>query len=65
MRDTPAAEAGLEPRDVAIRFNGELITTSDEFIHLIRTSPLGDELDITIIRGGEEMTLSVVLAVKQ
>ena len=65
LRDTPAEEAGLEARDVAIRFNGELLTTSDEFIHLIRTSPLGDELDITIIRGGEEMTLSVVLAVRE
>ena len=65
LRNTPAEEAGLEPRDVAIKFDGEVLTTSDEFIHLIRTSPTGDKLDITIVRDGEEMTLSVVLAVRE
>ena len=65
LRNTPADEAGLEPRDVAIRFDGEILTTSDEFIHLIRTSPTGDELQLTVIRDGEEMTLSVVLAVRE
>lgn len=65
LNGTPAANAGLEPRDVAINFNGEILTSSNEFIHLIRTSPIGEELQITIVRRGEQHTFSVVLAVRQ
>ena len=65
LNGTPAAEAGIEPRDVAINFNGEVLTSSNEFIHLIRTSPIGEDIQITVVREGEELTLSVVLAVRQ
>ena len=65
LNGTPAADAGIEPRDVAINFNGEVLTSSTEFIHLIRTSPIGEELQITIVREGEELTFSVVLAVRE
>ena len=65
LQGTPADEAGLMPRDVAINFNGETLTTSNEFIHLIRTSVPGDNLPMTIVRDGEEMTLTVVLGVRQ
>ena len=65
LNSTPADQAGIEPRDVAINFNGEILTSSTEFIHLIRTSPIGEELQITIVREGEELTFSVVLAVRE
>ena len=65
LNGTPAANAGIEPRDVAINFNGEVLTSSTEFIHLIRTSPIGEELQITIVREGQEFTFSVVLAVRE
>ena len=65
LNGTPASDAGIEPRDVAINFNGEVLTSSNEFIHLIRTSPIGQALPITIVREGEEITFSVVLAVRQ
>ena len=65
LNGTPADQAGIEPRDVAINFNGEILTSSNEFIHLIRTSPIGEELQITIVREGEHLTFSVVLAVRQ
>ena len=65
LNGTPASDAGIEPRDVAINFNGEVLTSSNEFIHLIRTSPIGQALPITIVREREELTLSVVLAVRQ
>ena len=65
LNGTPAHQAGIEPRDVAINFNGEILTSSNEFIHLIRTSPIGEELQITIVREGEHLTFSVVLAVRQ
>ena len=65
LQGTPADQAGLKPRDVVINFNGEVLTSSNEFIHLIRTSTPGHNLPLTIVRDGKEMTLTVALAVRQ
>ena len=61
LSDTPAFDAGLHRQDVVISFIGETVTTVDELIFLIRTSPIGEELDLTYIRNGEEFTVSVTL----
>ncbi|MEE9248486.1 MAG: trypsin-like peptidase domain-containing protein [Dehalococcoidia bacterium] len=61
LQDTPAFDAGLRRQDVVISFIGETVTTVDELIFLIRTSPIGEELDLTYIRSGEEFTISVTL----
>ena len=48
-----------------IKFNGETVTTGDEFIHLIRVSPIGQKLNLTYIRNGEENTILVTLTERQ
>ena len=61
LSNTPAFDAGLHRQDVVISFIGETVTTVDKLIFLIRTSPIGEELDLIYIRGGEEFTVSVTL----
>ena len=61
LSNTPAFDAGLHRQDVVISFIGETVTTVDKLIFLIRTSPIGEELDLTYIRNGEEFTVSVTL----
>src|SRR5699024_3897083 len=59
--DSPAEEAGLQPRDVITAVDG---TSVDNFYDLARAIGLrlpGSEVDITFIRDGEEKTVTAVL----
>jgi membrane-associated protease RseP (regulator of RpoE activity) len=53
---TPAVEAGLEPGDRFVAFNGEPVSTWEEFSALIRDNADG-AASITILRDGTEMTV--------
>ncbi len=59
---SPAEEAGLQVGDVITSFNGEEITTSSELIILVRGCSIGDTVEIGVLRGTQELTLSVTLA---
>nr|WP_205520747.1 DegQ family serine endoprotease [Propylenella binzhouense] len=55
----PAAEAGLEPGDVVLSFNGEPISAMRELPRIVADTPVGDSVDVQIIRKGERMTKQV------
>jgi serine protease Do len=59
IEDTPAEQAGLQPGDIIIKWNGREV---EDFEHLRRmvaeTSP-GSMVTVTIWREGKEMTLEV------
>ena len=58
--DGPAFEAGILAGDVAVAVNGQSILEMDaeETRNLVRGKE-GTELDVTVLRGGEELTLTV------
>jgi serine protease Do len=54
-----AAEAGLLPGDVVVGFNGEPVTDAACLVHCVRQRSPGDEVDIVVRRGDEELNFKV------
>ena len=59
--DSPAEDAGLEPSDVILRFDGELIERSGDLPHVVGRIRPGSEVNAEIVRLGERLTLPVVV----
>jgi serine protease Do len=60
--DGPAGRAGLEARDVVIRFDGTAVDDSQELVDLLAGKEPGDEVALVYVRGGRERTTEVSLA---
>jgi S1-C subfamily serine protease len=56
-----ADEAGLRPGDVILAINGEATETSTDVVDAIRAREPGDEVQITIERGGTEQSVTATL----
>src|SRR5690606_22592435 len=58
----PAKEARLEPGDVIIKFDGKDIATVRDLPRLVAATPVGKEVEVVVIRKGEEITKKVTIA---
>ena len=58
---TPAAKAGLRPGDVVLRFGEVDVEDADHLIHLVSLTPLGDRVDLTVLRDRRQIPLTIVL----
>ena len=58
---TPADAAGLLPGDIVISVDGAPIEGGAGLVAAVRDQEPGDELEIQVVRGGEIVTVSVVL----
>jgi S1-C subfamily serine protease len=56
-----AADAGLERGDIITAIDGEEITSMGELAGRIRSYAPGDEIELTVFRGGEERSVAVTL----
>jgi serine protease Do len=56
-----ADEAGIQPGDVILAFNGVTIESSGDLPPLVGSNPPGTKADLRISRMGEEQTVTVVL----
>lgn len=56
-----AEQGGMEQYDVIVGFNGEDITDTIELRQAIYGTEVGQEVEIEVYRGGERMTLNVVM----
>ncbi|MBU0493358.1 MAG: trypsin-like peptidase domain-containing protein [Chloroflexi bacterium] len=61
VRDTPAAQAGLEPGDIIVALDGQAVGEEHPFINLLMTYRPGDTVQFTVNRDGQEYTLAVTL----
>jgi serine protease Do len=52
--DSPAQAAGLRVGDVIIEFNGLPVMGAVQFTRLVRETPVGRSVDVTVDRGGSE-----------
>jgi serine protease Do len=61
IANTGAALAGLQKDDVVIKWNGEPVESAMELTRLLRETPAGRTLKLTIVRGGREMDVEAKL----
>ncbi|MBN2075211.1 MAG: trypsin-like peptidase domain-containing protein [Dehalococcoidales bacterium] len=59
--NSPADEAGLQPEDVILRFNGQEIETMDDLVIGIRSAEIGEEVEIIYWRNDKENTTTATL----
>lgn len=61
MPGTPAEDGGLEKGDVIIEVDGDRVTDGIALIVAIRTHQPGEEVSFTVVRDGEEKTVTLTL----
>jgi serine protease Do len=57
----PVDDGTIQPGDVIIRFDGEDVVEMRDLPRIVAESPVGDEVDVVILRDGEEQTVQVTL----
>jgi serine protease Do len=57
----PAKPAGIEPGDVVVKFDGKEIKEPKDLSRVVADTAVGKEVDVVIIRKGEEQTRKVTL----
>ncbi|MER8068100.1 trypsin-like peptidase domain-containing protein [Streptomyces sp. NPDC094034] len=57
----PGAKAGIKPGDVITEVNGRRVHSGEELIIKIRAHRPGDQLELTLTRGGKERTMKLTL----
>jgi serine protease Do len=58
---SPAEKAGLEPGDLVVAWNGEKILDAQHLVHRVASATPGTKATLTVIRGGDEITLEVTV----
>lgn len=59
--NSPAHKAGIKEGDILLEFDGERITSDRSLATLIREKSVGDTVTLLVLRGGERLTINVVL----
>jgi serine protease Do len=57
----PAKPAGLEPGDVVVKFDGKDVKEPKDLSRIVADTAVGKEVDVVVIRKGEEQTKKVTL----
>ena len=57
--DSPAAKAGLKAGDVVLEYNGQRVEGVDQFMRLVRETPPGRDVKLSISRAGSPQQLTV------
>jgi len=61
VADSPAFKAGLKKNDVIIEFDGHAINSSRKLPKEVVYAPAGEKVSLKLVRGGESLTLDVIL----
>ncbi|MDX2231213.1 MAG: HhoA/HhoB/HtrA family serine endopeptidase [Leptolyngbyaceae cyanobacterium bins.349] len=59
MRNSPAAQAGLQQGDVIQRINGQAIASADQVQQAVEKTAVGNTMQVDLTRNGRAMTKSV------
>jgi serine protease Do len=57
MPNSPAEQAGIQPGDIIVAFNGQRIEQMDDLPRLVANTPPGAEADVQLIRKGQEQAV--------
>jgi len=58
-QDSAAAQAGIEPGDVIVAFNGQPIEDASDYLRMLSDAPIGSTVTLGIIRAGERISFEV------
>lgn len=61
---SPADQAGIEPNDVVVSFEGDRIDSMDDLVVAIRSHSVGERVELVIVRDGQRVTVSATLGDK-
>jgi len=64
IRDSPAVEAGIQPWDFLVTFDGRRVSTADELRAAMLNRRPGDDVVLGIIRGGEHIYVPLTLGTR-
>ena len=56
---SPAEAAGLQSGDIVLAFDGEELQLSSELPPMVGRTPIGESARLTVLRGGNEMSIDV------
>jgi serine protease Do len=59
--DSPAAKAGLKEKDIITKVDGSAINENNSLVSLVGRKAVGDDVKLTVIRDGKEITVTVKL----
>jgi serine protease Do/serine protease DegQ len=65
QKGSPAEQAGLRERDVVTAINGRPLHTAAELRTRLALTPIGEEVELKVLRAGETRTLRVKIAAVQ
>ena len=60
--DGPAARAGVRRNDVLVRLDDQILVNLPQLAALLRQRRAGDKVSLTLVRGGEPLTVTPILA---
>jgi len=60
-KESPAGKA-LQEHDILTKYNDQILISHEQLAVLVENSKSGDAVNLTLIRGGKEQTVSVTLA---
>lgn len=59
--DSPAAKAGLKDSDVVLEYNGQRIEGTEQFVRLVRETPIDRQVKLLVSRNGGAQTLTATI----
>ncbi|MGD0014329.1 MAG: PDZ domain-containing protein [Bryobacteraceae bacterium] len=62
--ESPAIKAGLKEGDVVLEYNGERVDGVEQFVRLVRETPPGRQVKLSISRNGVVQTVTATIAKK-
>jgi len=63
--DSPAAKAGLQVSDVLLEYNGQRIDGNEQFVRLVRETPVGRKVKLLVWRAAKPLTLEAVIETRK
>ena len=60
--DSPAGKSGLKVSDVVIEYNSQRVEGYEQFVRMVRETPVGRQVKLSIVRQGSPMTLTATIS---